>query len=204
MSAADATHLLSSVAKPSHVSAYAGLTAPQLLALLIEKRKENDEIIAALMAVMGGRKTKAKAVRKTKVATATATAAPAAATGAGAGAGAGPAPAAPAASAGRKTKAAVPPIYVGKFVDKGDELSSYDIYRNQAKFDRLSAEEKSHFCTLTSLGISDAEQNAWRALYAREEELAEEEEDLDEQLEEKLIEVYSRIVAALRHKASAA
>ena len=197
MSAADATHLLSSVAKPSHVSAYAGLTAPQLLALLIEKRKENDEIIAALMAVMGGRKTKAKAVRKTKVAApAAAAAAPAAAAAAGAGA-------APVASAGRKTKVAVPPIYVGKFVDKGDELSSYDIYRNQAKFDRLSAEEKSHFCTLTSLGISDAEQNAWHALYAREEELAEEEEE-EEELEEKLDKVYSRIVAALRHKASAA
>jgi hypothetical protein len=196
MSAADATYLPPSVAKPSHVSAYAGLTAPQLLALLIEKRKENDEIIAALMAVMGGRKTKAKAVRKTKVA-APAAAAAAAATGAGAGAGA------PAAPAGRKTKAAVPPIYVGKFVDKGDELSSYDIYRNQAKFDRLSAEEKSHFCTLTSLGISDAEQNAWHALYAREEEMAEEEEE-EEELEEKLDKVYSRIVAALRHKASSA
>ena len=196
MSAADATHLLSSVAKPSHVSAYAGLTAPQLLALLIEKRKENDEIIAALMAVMGCRKTKAKAVRKTKVAAP----AGAAAAAAGAGAGAGPAPVA---SAGRKTKVAVPPIYVGKFVDKGDELSSYDIYRNQAKFDRLSAEEKSHFCTLTSLGISDAEQNAWHALYAREEEMAEEEEE-EEELEEKLDKVYSRIVAALRHKASSA
>ena len=196
MSAADATHLLSSVAKPSHVSAYAGLTDPQLLALLIEKRKENDEIIAALMAVMGCRKTKAKAVRKTKVAAP----AGAAAAAAGAGAGAGPAPVA---SAGRKTKVAVPPIYVGKFVDKGDELSSYDIYRNQAKFDRLSAEEKSHFCTLTSLGISDAEQNAWHALYAREEEMAEEEEE-EEELEEKLDKVYSRIVAALRHKASSA
>jgi hypothetical protein len=93
---------------------------------------------------------------------------------------------------------------VGKFVDDDDDdLASYSIYFDLAKFDRLSAEEKSHFCTLTSLGISDAEQNAWRALYAREEELAEEEEE-EEELEEKLDKVYSRIVAALRHKASAA
>jgi hypothetical protein len=182
---------------------YAGLTAPQLLALLAVKRKEEDELIAALKAVMGDVRLSAPAKG-----------------GAGAGAGAGarkpaakarakvaPAPAPAPASA--PAAAAVLPTYVGKFVDDDDDdLASYAIWFDIAKFDKLSVEEKSHFCTLTSLGISDAEQAAWRALHAREDKMAKDltEEGVEEQnaLEEELDKVHILIIHALRRKAASA
>lgn len=168
------------------MSAYAGLTAPQLLALLIEKRKEQDELFAALTAAISvgpAPKKARKAPAKKKAAA--------------------PAPA----------PSTVPPIYVGKFVDEDgdDDLASYSIWFDLAKFDQLSAEEKSQFCTLTSLGVSDAEQVTWRALHAREKEMADEDRSLTEErleerdaLEEELDKAHILIVHALRRKAASA
>jgi hypothetical protein len=172
------------------MSAYASLTAPQLLALLAKKRKEQDELFAALTAAISAAPAPAPAPKKARKAPAKKKAAA-------------PAPAA----------STVPPIYVGKFVDEGgdDDLASYTICSDLAKFDQLSAEEKSQFCTLTSLGISDADQATWRALHAREEEMADDDGSLTEErleerdaLEEELDKMHILIVHALRRKAASA